>query len=663
MEAIFIRVLNMSLSASVLILAVVLLRPLLKRAPRWTSLLLWAMVALRLLVPFSIQSSVSLIPAAEPIPVEIARMPSPAVETGIPAVNQAVNPVLVQRFAPDPINSVNPLQVVEGVAVLLWLAGVLGMLLFLLFSFLRAKRSVRAAIPWEDQVYVCDEVRSPFVLGMVRPRIYVPSDLDEATRKSVLLHEQAHLRRRDHWWKPLGFLILALHWFNPLCWLAYILFCRDIEAACDERAIAPMDSDGRAAYSQALLDCSRPQRMVTVCPLAFGETGVKGRVKAVLGYHKPLVRAVVAALTVIVLVAVCFLTDPQAAREAQASETAAESTALPSTAPAVADTAAPTELSAPVATEAPKAEAEAVRRVGVFDVVANDGAKAGTEAYPYMVKTKYSVWYLAQADIELQGEDAFFGGLEEVLQYFDEDVEDAQRALAGRIPAKNPPVEIRTDFCGQAGVSETAGAYYNGMANFIKLFHGWEMVRYALLHEYVHYLTFHCAEKKTSGGFFGEAVAEYVSRILCKNRMMRSMDPSELYDPEMLAAMRAWGIWDDEIGGPDYRKSVLCESDAFARGLYDGQQYQSVGQRTLLRMGDRPIPYHVIDLSYAEGESLALYLIETYGEDRFLDNWDTPPDKVAKVYDLTEEELLTVWSEWNAQQCAALGIRMELPAQ
>jgi hypothetical protein len=172
----------------------------------------------------------------------------------------------------------------------------------------------------------------------------------------------------------------------------------------------------------------------------------------------------------------------------------------------------------------------------------------------------------------------------------------------------------------------------------------------------VHYLTIHCAEKKVLSGFYAEAVAEYVSRILCKNRMMRSMDPSKLYDPEMLDAMHAWGVWDEEIGGPDYRKSVLCESDAFARGLYDGQQYQSVGQRTLLRMGDRPIPYHVYELSYAEGESLAFYLMETYGEDKFLDNWDTAPDKIAELYDLTEEELLTAWSAWNAEQCEQLGL-------
>ena len=261
-----------------------------------------------------------------------------------------------------------------------------------------------------------------------------------------------------------------------------------------------------------------------------------------------------------------------------------------------ADTVKTQETAAPVVTEAPKAEVEAVRQVGTYDVVVNDGAKAGTEAYPYMVKTKYSVWYLAEADIELQGEDAFFEGLAEVLQYFDEDVADAQKALAGSIPAEIPPVEIRTDFCGQAGVTETAGAYYNGMANFIKLFHRWEIVRYALLHEYVHYLTFHCAEKKTLSGFYGEAVAEYVSRILCKNRMMRSMDPAQAYGPEMVAAMRAWGVWDETLGGPDYIKSALCESDAFARGLYDDVSYLCVGQFMFSRKADRRLPEHLDQL-------------------------------------------------------------------
>lgn len=334
MEAVFMKVLNMSLSASVLIPVVVLARLLLKKAPKWIRGILWTMVAVRLVVPFSLESGVSLIPAAEPIPADIALMSAPAVETGIPAVNRAVNPLILHRFAPEPTASVNPLQIVTYAASVIWIAGMALMLLFLLFSFLRAKRSVRAAIPVEDGIYVSDEVRSPFVLGLIRPRIYLPSDLDGSTRRSVLLHEQAHLLRRDHWWKPLSFLILTVHWFNPLCWLAYVLFCRDIESACDEKVIALMDGDGRAAYSQALLNCSCPRRVVTVCPLAFGETGVKDRVRSVLQYRKPLLRVVIAALSVTAMVAVCFLTNPKAVRETQAAESVPKAASTP--APAVA---------------------------------------------------------------------------------------------------------------------------------------------------------------------------------------------------------------------------------------------------------------------------------------------------------------------------------------
>lgn len=311
MEAVFLKVLNMSLSAGVLILAVLVLRQLLGWAPKWTRGVLWALVALRLVVPFSLKSSLSLIPAAEPIPRDIALMDTPAVETGIPAVDRAVNPVIGQRFAPTPAASVNPLQIVQLLGTILWIVGVVAMLVFLCFSFLRTRRSVRAAMPEGGGVYVCDDISAPFVLGVVRPRIYLPSGLGETVRKNVLLHEKAHLLRLDNWWKPLGFLILSIHWFNPLCWLAYFLFCRDLEAACDEFAAAQLTPEGRAAYSQALLDCSRPQRMVTICPVAFGEAGVKGRVRSVLRYRRPVLWVVVAALFVSALAAACFLTDPK----------------------------------------------------------------------------------------------------------------------------------------------------------------------------------------------------------------------------------------------------------------------------------------------------------------------------------------------------------------
>ena len=314
----------------------------------------------------------------------------------------------------------------------------------------------------------------------------------------------------------------------------------------------------------------------------------------------------------------------------------------------------------PAATKAPKAETQAVRQVGAYAVVVNEGSRKDT--YPYMVQTEHSTWLLAKDDLTLMGEETFYAGLADILQYVDADMADAQKALAGRIPAQIPPVEIRTDFCGKAEISQSTGAYYNSLANMIKLFHSWEMARESLLHEYVHYLTFHCAEKKTVIGFYAEAVAEYVSRILCENRMMRSMDPAQAYGPEMVAAMRAWGVWDETLGGPDYIKSALCESDAFARGLYDDVSYLCVGQFMFSRKADRRLPEHLDQLCYGEAASLALYLMETYGVDTFLDNWDLPGDKVAELYGLSETELLTAWSEWNAEQCEKLGIRMEFAA-
>ncbi len=311
MEAVFLKVLNMSLSASVLILVVLLLRLILRRVPKWIHCLLFAIVGVRLILPFSLKTVLSLIPSAEPIPSNIAVMPKPAVDTGIPVVNEAINPIITERFAPEPFNSVNPLQVVQYAASILWIVGIAGMLVFLLISWLRAKRSVRAAVRDESRAYLCDEVRTPFILGLFRPKIYLPSDITEETKQCVLLHERAHIKRGDPWWKLLAFLILSVHWFNPLCWLAYILFCRDIESACDESVIWWMPKNDVAAYSQALLDCGRRHRIVSVSPLAFGETNVKNRVRSVLRYKRPLRWAIIASVVILATVGVCFLTNPK----------------------------------------------------------------------------------------------------------------------------------------------------------------------------------------------------------------------------------------------------------------------------------------------------------------------------------------------------------------
>ena len=312
MSGIFLKLLNLSISASWLVLVVLALRLVLKRAPKWVNVLLWGMVALRLMLPFSIESALSLIPSAETVSPEVVQFdPAPTITSGVEFIDNAVNPSLSESFAAAPLASVNPLYVWTYLAGWVWLIGLAAMLLYALVSYLRLRRCVRASIPLRENIYVCDEVPSPFILGSVHPRIYLPSALDEAQRGSVLSHERAHLARRDHWWKPLGFALLAVYWFNPLLWLAYTLLCRDIELACDERVLRGMDAGQVKAYSSALLACSVPRRMIAACPLAFGEVGVGARVKNALRYKKPAFWVIAASVIVCIVVAVCFLTNPR----------------------------------------------------------------------------------------------------------------------------------------------------------------------------------------------------------------------------------------------------------------------------------------------------------------------------------------------------------------
>lgn len=312
MSVIFLKLLNLSISASWLVLVVLVLRLVLKRAPKWVDVLLWGMVALRLMLPFSIESALSLIPSAETVSPEVVQFdPAPTITSGVELIDNAVNPSLSESFAAAPLASVNPLYVWTYLAGWVWLIGLAAMLAYALVSYLRLRRRVSASIPLRENIYVCDEVASPFILGIVRPRIYLPSALDEAQRGSVLSHERAHLARRDHWWKPLGFALLAVYWFNPLLWLAYTLLCRDIELACDERVLRGMDAGQVKDYSSALLACSVPRRMLAACPLAFGEVGVGARVKNALRYKKPAFWVVAASVAVCVVVAVCFLTNPR----------------------------------------------------------------------------------------------------------------------------------------------------------------------------------------------------------------------------------------------------------------------------------------------------------------------------------------------------------------
>ena len=312
MAAVFLKLLNLSISASWLVLAVLVLRLISKRSPKWMNVLLWGIVALRLMLPFSIESALSLIPSAETVsPAAVQFDPAPTITSGVSVIDNAVNPSLSEHFSAVPTASVNPLYVWTEIAGWVWLIGLGAMLLYALVSYLRLRRRVSVSLPIQDHIYLCDALSSPFILGVVKPHIYLPSGLDEVQRQNVLAHEQAHLARRDHWWKPLGFALLAVYWFNPVLWLAYTLLCRDIELACDERVIRTMDESAVKTYSTVLLACSMPRKAAITCPLAFGEVGVKERVRNALHYKKPAFWVVAASVAVCVVVAVCFLTNPE----------------------------------------------------------------------------------------------------------------------------------------------------------------------------------------------------------------------------------------------------------------------------------------------------------------------------------------------------------------
>lgn len=314
MDDVFLKLVNLSISASWLILAVLVLRVVLKKAPKWVMPLLWGVVALRLVCLFSIESALSLIPSAETIPSEIVTETREPVLYEQATLDIVTNPTLPSA-AEVPVGvSRQQAQVDFNIYSVLWLAGMAALLVHALVSAGKLKRKLATAILLRDNIYESEFVDSPFVFGVVKPNIYLPMHMDEGTAAYVIAHEHAHLARRDHWWKVLGYLVLALHWFNPLVWVAYILFCRDIELACDEKVVKGLDGAARADYSQALLSCAAPGRAVAACPLAFGEGNIKTRVKSALHYKKPAFWVAAAAVLAVVIVAVCFLTNPRSER-------------------------------------------------------------------------------------------------------------------------------------------------------------------------------------------------------------------------------------------------------------------------------------------------------------------------------------------------------------
>ena len=311
MNELFLKIINMSISASWLVLAVLILRFVLKKAPKWINVLLWGIVAIRLICPFSFESPLSLIPSAETIPLNIGMDSTPTINSGISAINNAVNPIISQSNTPMAGASVNLLQITIGIYEYIWIFGMIALALYTAISYWRLRRKVDTAVRYKDNIFQSENVSFPFVLGIIKPRIYLPFKMNGQYLEYVVAHEQAHICRKDHWWKPLGFLLLMIHWFNPLMWLAYVLLCRDIELACDEKVIKELGNEQRGDYTQALVACSVNRRMIAACPLTFGEVGIKERVKSVMNYKKPALWVIIIAVIVCVGVAVCFLTNPK----------------------------------------------------------------------------------------------------------------------------------------------------------------------------------------------------------------------------------------------------------------------------------------------------------------------------------------------------------------
>ncbi len=352
MTSVFLHFLNLSITAGWMVLVVLLLRLCLKKAPRWITCVLWGLVALRLVVPFTIESSVSLIPATKVVvSTNDTDLSTPVINSGMTAIDKPLNDWLQTPVKPPVQSPLPPVSDTDSIpdlppgdttptpqkpdtdvqsapqvqspsavsraerilqiAAPVWLVGIGLMLLYELFSILRVRSRVWDAVRLQDNVWQSDRVASPFIFGLFRPRIYIPYGLEEPVLEQVLSHERAHLHRRDHWIKPFAFTLLAVYWYNPLLWVGYILLCRDIEVACDERVIRGLDDDCRRRYATALLECGVERRSIAACPLAFGEVSIKQRIKSVLNYRKPLLWVIIVSLVICVVAAVCLLTVPE----------------------------------------------------------------------------------------------------------------------------------------------------------------------------------------------------------------------------------------------------------------------------------------------------------------------------------------------------------------
>ncbi len=314
MEDIFIKLLNMSITASYFVLALLILRIVFRKIPKWVLCALWGLTGIRLILPFSFESILSLIPGTQTVPSDIMYQQSPHITSGIPIINHSINPIINEAFAPEPYESANPLQIVMFILSAIWVMGIVTLLIYTIVSYLIVRKKTSVRIKDENGVYICDSIDTPFILGIIKPKIFIPSDITEEDKHLIISHERAHIKRLDHLWKPLGFLLLTVYWFNSVLWVAYIFLCRDIEAACDEKVIKEYGAEIKKDYSNALINCSAPKKLIRACPLAFGETGVKQRIKGILSYKKPRIIIIITAVITSIILGLCFMTDPMSTR-------------------------------------------------------------------------------------------------------------------------------------------------------------------------------------------------------------------------------------------------------------------------------------------------------------------------------------------------------------
>lgn len=309
MDSVFLQLVNVSITAGWVVLAILLLRLVLKKAPKWTRCLLWLVAGVRLVFPFSIESIFSLIPSAKTIDTA-KHLARPYIDTGFSVIDNRINDYLGDRFFEGVTVPTDYFSNIVRIAAVVWVIGMTAMLLYSLISYVRLRRSLRTATLLRDNLWESEAVKFPFILGVIRPKIYLPYHLNTESARYVIAHERAHLKRRDHWIKPIAFALLCIYWFNPLMWVAYILLCRDIELACDEKVIRTMGKEERQVYSMTLVQHSISRRHIAACPLAFGEVGVKERIKTVMHYKKPAFWLILTALLLCGIAAVCFLTNP-----------------------------------------------------------------------------------------------------------------------------------------------------------------------------------------------------------------------------------------------------------------------------------------------------------------------------------------------------------------